>query len=539
MHLPCILRELNIRPHVIYVQHQPGRENLQLLTHIFDSTSRTPKSVRHPSLAPCLCQNWWQPEFWLGLMPSILGTQPPLDQYDGYLNHLASVMKRRIYVDQPCWSLASRDIGAGCLDEASDATTPTHPLLGVYMIVKNEASGIGETLDSALPIVDRISILDTGSTDDTVQIIEDRLDDSNDDGRVQGRVHRGPFVDFSTTRNHALQLMASTYPEVEFVLMLNGDDTIVGGGALRKFLLTRRHLCGPSEEMYLLSVDYEGYKMNWSERLLRLSAIRRPSWPNPSIHWHYTGLTHEVLTHPVYSSPNTNVAISYVGRVHQNIPFLIGGGRFGIRHVYHRESEEQKRWRNEQDLVLLQQDLRRQPKNERTIYYLARTYDQMGDHSSALHWFDQRLVQLLQRAQLERRQRNIPNHVLDESTLLESDGRIQPSLMTEGNDDECYALLRRAKLHVRLQRARSLTVRAFAEGMALCPKVCELPYYLAEYYLSLSPPTLLGVQQSARWLKIADEISRVTPSMMESLVSKQFIAELKKQIQLAQKAIKQ
>ena len=57
-------------------------------------------------------------------------------------------------------------------DPAADVE---RPLLSLVMIVKNEASNIAALIDSVRPYVDTYSILDTGSTDDTVRIIRERF----------------------------------------------------------------------------------------------------------------------------------------------------------------------------------------------------------------------------------------------------------------------------------------------------------------------------------------------------------------------------
>ena len=73
------------------------------------------------------------------------------------------------------------------------------------MIVRNEASRIERCLRFALPSVSSYAILDTGSTDDTVAVIE-RL--AVEHG-VTGRLGHLPFIDFSQARNAALDLRSS------------------------------------------------------------------------------------------------------------------------------------------------------------------------------------------------------------------------------------------------------------------------------------------------------------------------------------------
>ena len=45
--------------------------------------------------------------------------------------------------------------------------------IGLCMIVKDESHIIKEVLEATLPLIDTYCILDTGSTDDTIQIIKD------------------------------------------------------------------------------------------------------------------------------------------------------------------------------------------------------------------------------------------------------------------------------------------------------------------------------------------------------------------------------
>ena len=45
--------------------------------------------------------------------------------------------------------------------------------IGLCLIVKNEAHIIRESLSCTLPLIDTFSIVDTGSSDNTIQVIKD------------------------------------------------------------------------------------------------------------------------------------------------------------------------------------------------------------------------------------------------------------------------------------------------------------------------------------------------------------------------------
>ena len=92
-----------------------------------------------------------------------------------------------------------------------------HPLLSLVMIVKNEAKSIEKTIDSVHGIVDRYTILDTGSTDATVSLIKNAF------GDTPGDIFHESFVDFSTSRNRVIELEGQ---KSTFALMLSGDETL-------------------------------------------------------------------------------------------------------------------------------------------------------------------------------------------------------------------------------------------------------------------------------------------------------------------------
>ena len=90
------------------------------------------------------------------------------------------------------------------------------PTMCLNMIVKNESKIITRLFDSVLSIIDTYCICDTGSTDDTVNIIKQYFDSKN----IKGVVVTEPFKDFAYNRNFALQ---SCLGLSDFVLLLDAD----------------------------------------------------------------------------------------------------------------------------------------------------------------------------------------------------------------------------------------------------------------------------------------------------------------------------
>ena len=84
--------------------------------------------------------------------------------------------------------------------------------ISLCMIVKNEENCIRNCLDSIKDVVDEIIIVDTGSTDNTVSIIEEYTD----------TIYHFTWInDFSAARNYAFSLATK-----EYILWLDADDVL-------------------------------------------------------------------------------------------------------------------------------------------------------------------------------------------------------------------------------------------------------------------------------------------------------------------------
>jgi hypothetical protein len=208
-------------------------------------------------------------------------------------------------------------------------------LLALVMIVKDEARSLRATLDSCVGAADRAVILDTGSTDGTQEI-------ARAFAGFPVELHEGPFVDFSTTRNRAIDLAgeAST-----FTLMLSGDETLHGARDLRRFCERRRRAV---DGAYDLRVHFNEARYD-SPRLARAAAG-----------WRYQGVTHEVFVYPGQPAASLRVPGAHV--FHDRSRVTIEAAR--------------RKW--ERDLALLSAELERDPGDPRSWFYLAQTLECLG-----------------------------------------------------------------------------------------------------------------------------------------------------------------
>ena len=93
--------------------------------------------------------------------------------------------------------------------------------LTLSMIVKNEAPNIERCLESVSPFINYYIICDTGSTDNTKEIIKNFFDKKG----IPGEIHDHEWSDFGTNRSKAIELCLG---KTKWAIMIDADDFIVG-----------------------------------------------------------------------------------------------------------------------------------------------------------------------------------------------------------------------------------------------------------------------------------------------------------------------
>ena len=74
--------------------------------------------------------------------------------------------------------------------------------LVLTQIVKNEAHVITRMLNSIKPIVDIVCLADTGSTDDTIEVVKNWGTQNN----IETHVFERTFDNFENSRNYSIQM---------------------------------------------------------------------------------------------------------------------------------------------------------------------------------------------------------------------------------------------------------------------------------------------------------------------------------------------
>lgn len=217
-----------------------------------------------------------------------------------------------------------------------------HVTLCLNMIVKNESLIITRLMQSVLPIIDTYLICDTGSTDNTPQIITDFFTQHG----IQGEVIYEPFKNFGYNRTYALQKARG---QATYALLLDADMIFKIEPEFDKQSLTA--------DSYLI-IQRGGSLSYHNTRLIRLDIDAK-----------CVGPTHEYYDLPAGSCTEKldSIWITDIGD---------GGAKAD---------------KFERDIRLLKEGILEEPTNGRYYFYLANSYFNTGRHKESIPYYRKRI----------------------------------------------------------------------------------------------------------------------------------------------------
>ena len=218
------------------------------------------------------------------------------------------------------------------------------PTLCLNMICKNESKIITRLLESVSSIIDSYCICDTGSTDDTVSIITTFFENKG----IPGKIVSEPFINFEHNRNYALKAASGMS---DYLLLMDADMVL----SIKNF-----------EKKRLLEGDvFSLLQGNDNFHYLNVRIIRNKDG------FSYKSVTHEYVDQP----PNSiNVKLS------KDELFIIDIG-----------DGCSKTDKFERDIRLLKEDLEKNPNKDRTLFYLANSYHDVGQYEEAIKYYKRRI----------------------------------------------------------------------------------------------------------------------------------------------------
>jgi hypothetical protein len=220
------------------------------------------------------------------------------------------------------------------------------------MIVKNEVKVLPRLFGSLKDFIDAYVIVDTGSTDETIELIKSEMDGYG----IEGEVHQRAWVNFGVNRQQALELAVQA-AKAEWLLFIDADEEL-----------------GVSDPKF-----YEKLEPGKSYDLEK----------------HHTGLRYAV-PHLVNIKSQR---FRWEGPVHNYLVTLEGPKQREVRKdvwiVYHPGqgakshgmTQEQKYLR---DAQLLEEDLQKNPENARSQFYLGQSYKHAGHLQRAIEAYRKR-----------------------------------------------------------------------------------------------------------------------------------------------------
>jgi tetratricopeptide (TPR) repeat protein len=219
--------------------------------------------------------------------------------------------------------------------------------LCLNMIVKNESRIIQRLLASVVGLIDTYCICDTGSTDNTIELITEFF---NEKGK-QGKVIVEPFRDFGYNRSFALKACESM--DADYILLLDADMVL--------------DLKIPADQFknMLKECAYHFYQGSSSFYHKNVRLVKN-----------HIGISYWGVTHEYVALPKGVEAVT----LQRDVIFINDIGDGGA-----------KADKYERDVRLLKKGLEENPNNDRYTFYLANSYMNMGDYHNAIEAYKQRI----------------------------------------------------------------------------------------------------------------------------------------------------
>lgn len=210
------------------------------------------------------------------------------------------------------------------------------------MIVKNEMKVLQRCFDSVYPYIDHWVICDTGSTDGTPEFITSYFQDK----KIPGKLHHHEWKNFGHNRTLAVKAAKKT---ADYLLLMDAD-----------FIF-----CIKDPNFKKKPLDKTSYLIKYEGAL----DYRQTLFVSGKKSWKYVGVTHEYI---MCEGPN------------------ITSGPLDSFTFDHLADGGNRSDKFERDIFLLTEGLKREPKNIRYMFYLARSHKDLGHWTEAIKYYEMR-----------------------------------------------------------------------------------------------------------------------------------------------------
>lgn len=225
------------------------------------------------------------------------------------------------------------------------------PTICLNMIVKDESHVIAKTLDNLCKYIDFSYwvISDTGSSDDTKEIIRSFFKNKN----IPGEIVEHEWRDFSHNRNMALKC---AHNKSDYAFIFDADDCINGNLVLPEVM------------------DKDGYNLKFGKDGC---VYERTLLVNNRIEWMYVGVLHEVI---VCKKPNSEIVLL-------DGDYYLDSGRLGSR------NNDPNKYQKDAKILekaFYEAEARNDDIKIRYSFYCGQSYKDCGENVKAIEWYKRR-----------------------------------------------------------------------------------------------------------------------------------------------------
>lgn len=227
------------------------------------------------------------------------------------------------------------------------------PHISVCIIAKNEEKHIAECCKHLAPYGFEIVLVDTGSTDRTVELAKHYTD----------RIYHFDWCsDFSAAKNYAIEKASH-----DWILSIDCDEYIesLDLAALTTYMKSQPTAAG---RILIRNRFTEDGQTAYEQVRVSRFVNRR--------YYHFEGAVHEQLV-PLTSENAASPAVKYV----YDAPIT-------VLHVGYDGSEEEMREKSKRNIALLERELKIQGEDPYTYYQLGQSYRKLRDYEKAFYYFD-------------------------------------------------------------------------------------------------------------------------------------------------------
>jgi len=225
-----------------------------------------------------------------------------------------------------------------------------HNKIILLLMIKNESKIIERCISNAIDHVDAVSVLDTGSTDNTVEVCEAYLSKCGKPYHIK----KDPFKNFGYSRTVSFQKAQELCkklkwdPETTYAMAIDGDMVIK-----------------PSPEFKNYKMELNGYNIIQANGFIKYYNTR---FMKCGFDWKCVGGTHE------YWSGDPTGKIPYE-----------------VIYIDDRNDGGCKSDKFERDVRLFKEDIKADPNNPRPYYYLGQSLKDLGKFKEAIEMFEKRI----------------------------------------------------------------------------------------------------------------------------------------------------